>query len=404
MFKSIVTILFAVTSLFGAKVTQENWEKGQTFSHYLEAHNISIDLINDISKEDQQFLSEIQSNTKFYELSESGNILLQSLIPINDEMQIHLYKDKRKGKYVFDIIPIVYEENEYFANIEINSNPYTDTLNTIKQAKIAKRVGQVLKNTINTRSLAKGDQIAFNYTQRTRLGEIYHMPDIEVVKLTTRGKTKFIYADKDGYGHLEGAENTSFNNEGNFIHLVPFQDRTKTFGMPLRHARITSSFTFRRWHPILKCYRPHHGTDFGAKRGTPLLAVYDGTVSYAGWMNGYGNVVKIKHPKGYESLYAHQSRMNVHRGQQVKKGQIIGYVGNTGRSTGPHLHFGLQKNGRWVNPMSNLQRASLNQKKFTKVVIKHAKVNKEKLVKLIDSNSSTYVWDETTSKQSRIGG
>ncbi|UFH58986.1 peptidoglycan DD-metalloendopeptidase family protein [Sulfurovum mangrovi] len=404
LFKSIVMILFAVTSLFGAKVTQQSWERGQTFSNYLEEHNISNNLLNQISKEDQKFLTEIQSNAEYYELIDADNTLIQALIPINQEMQIHLYKNGKSDEYGFDIIPIVYEESEYFAKVEINSNPYTDTLKTINQPKVAKRVGQVLKNTIDTRSLAKGDQLAFNYKQRTRLGEVYDMPDIEVVKLTTRGKTKFIYADEDGDGHLEGANRTSFTKEGDFIHLVPFRDRSKRLGMPLRHIRITSRFTYRRWHPILKRYRPHHGTDFGARRGTPLLAVYDGKVTYAGWMGGYGKVVKIRHPRGYESLYAHQSRIHVRRGQQVKKGQIIGYVGNTGRSTGPHLHFGLKKSGRWVDPMKHLKRASLNKKKFNKIVIKDAKLRKEKLVNLIDTNSSSYIWSAPDRQNMRIGG
>ncbi|MFT7880791.1 MAG: peptidoglycan DD-metalloendopeptidase family protein [Sulfurimonas sp.] len=402
--KSIAMILLAVTSLFGAKVTHQSWERGQTFSNYLEGHHISNDLLNQISKDDRKFLTEIQSNTGYYELIEADNTLIQALIPINQEMQIHLYKKQKDGEYGFDIIPIVYEENEYFANVVINSNPYTDTLKTIKQAKVAKRVGQVLKNAIDTRSLAKGDQLAFNYKQRTRLGDIYDMPDIEVVQLTTRGKTKFIYADADGDGHLEGAKRTSYSKEGDFIHLVPFRDRSKRLGMPLRHIRITSKFTLRRWHPILKRYRPHHGTDFGARRGTPLLAVYSGKVTYAGWMGGYGKVVKIRHPRGYESLYAHQSRIKVHRGQHVKKGQIIGYVGSTGRSTGPHLHFGLKKRGRWVNPMKHLKRASLNKKKYNRIVIKDAKARKEKLVKLIDTNSSSYIWSASDRENMRIGG
>jgi murein DD-endopeptidase MepM/ murein hydrolase activator NlpD len=139
--------------------------------------------------------------------------------------------------------------------------------------------------------------------------------------------------------------------------------------MPLRHVRITSHFSHRRYHPILKRYRPHHGTDFGARRGTPLLAVNSGKVSFAGRMGGYGKVVKIKHGSGYESLYAHQSRIRVKRGQRVKKGQIIGYVGSTGRSTGPHLHFGLMRYGKWVNPMKVLRKKSIKDtmlKKFTK--------------------------------------
>jgi len=123
-------------------------------------------------------------------------------------------------------------------------------------------------------------------------------------------------------------------------------------------------------------------------------------------MGSYGNVVKIKHAGGYESLYAHQSRIRVKHGQLVKKGQVIGYVGSTGRSTGPHLHFGLKKNGRWVNPMKVLGKKSIKTsilKKFTKyqevtiikyktVAIKGVKENKAKLMEYVKSNAKTHVW------------
>jgi len=185
------------------------------------------------------------------------------------------------------------------------------------------------------------------------------------------------------------------------------------FRMPLRNPRITSSFTHRRFHPILKRYRPHHGTDFGARRGTPLLAVNAGKVTFSGWMGGYGKVVKIRHGGGYESLYAHQSRTRVKRGQSVKKGQTIGYVGSTGRSTGPHLHFGLKKNGRWINPMSVLGKRSVVSKsktssqkvtsyenvktiKYKKVVIKDAKKNRIKLLRYIKDKKPNFIWNRDT--------
>jgi hypothetical protein len=138
-----------------------------------------------------------------------------------------------------------------------------------------------------------------------------------------------------------------------------------------------------------------------------LLAVNSGRVSFSGWMGGYGNVVKIKHAGGYESLYAHQSKRRVKRGQKVSKGQVIGYVGSTGRSTGPHLHFGLKKRGRWIDPMRVLRKKSIKtsvMKKFTKyedvvttryrtVDIKGVKENKAKLLKYIKNGVSTYVWE-----------
>ncbi len=119
---------------------------------------------------------------------------------------------------------------------------------------------------------------------------------------------------------------------------------------PLRYRRISSYFGMR-WHPILKRYRHHHGVDFAAPYGTPVSSIGDGVVVYAGWKGGYGKYIRIRHPNGYQSGYGHLSRIYVRRGQRVKQGQLIGRVGSTGLSTGPHLHFEILKDGRFVNPL-----------------------------------------------------
>ncbi len=122
---------------------------------------------------------------------------------------------------------------------------------------------------------------------------------------------------------------------------------------PLTYRRITSFFTNRRYHPILRKYRPHHGIDYAAPYGTPVSSVADGVVLYAGWKGGYGKFVQIRHANGYITGYGHLSRIarGIRRGVRVKQGQVIGYVGSTGLSTGPHLHFEMKSNGRYVNPL-----------------------------------------------------
>lgn len=395
--KSVLVFIVMISSLFGTKVTHELWGKGKTFSDYLTSNNISVKLLDSISKEDLKFLSEIQSYYTYYELKNSQGELLQTLIPINDEMQIHLFKNHQNNEYGFDIIPIEYQEEEHFAKVVIEKNPYMDTMKTVNEKKVAERLGMALKKVVKANKWHKGDEVSFLYTQKTRFGSLYLMPDVKIISVKQRGKEKFIFVDEEGYGHMEGGKASSYDKNGDYIKKVRLKTRTHKFGMPLRHVRITSKFTYRRWHPILKRYRPHHGTDFGARRGTPLLAVYSGKVSFAGRMGGYGKVVKIKHPRGYESLYAHQSRIKVRRGQYVKKGQIIGYVGSTGRSTGPHLHFGLKRNGRWVNPMKVLKKESLSKKiKYKKLVIKKAKQHKAKLMDFMkDENTAFHIWDNS---------
>ncbi|MEP2990177.1 MAG: peptidoglycan DD-metalloendopeptidase family protein [Parasphingorhabdus sp.] len=116
-------------------------------------------------------------------------------------------------------------------------------------------------------------------------------------------------------------------------------------------GRITSGYGMRR-HPILRYKRMHSGIDFGGGYGKPIYAVTDGTVTFAGRKGGYGKFVKIKHAGGLGSGYAHMSRIAVGNGRRVRKGQIIGYIGSTGLSTGPHLHYELYRNGRNINPRS----------------------------------------------------
>jgi hypothetical protein len=131
--------------------------------------------------------------------------------------------------------------------------------------------------------------------------------------------------------------------------------------------------------------------------------VASGKVIYAGWMGGYGRVVKIQHASGYVSLYAHQSRIKVKRGQRVKIGNVIGYVGSTGRSTGPHLHFGLYKNHKAINPLRVINRKSVSRSKIItkiidivkskKVLIKGAKKSKKRLLKMLENPPKTFDWN-----------
>ena len=120
---------------------------------------------------------------------------------------------------------------------------------------------------------------------------------------------------------------------------------------PVNGSRLSSGFGMRL-HPVLGYSAMHRGVDFAAPVGAPILAAGDGTVERAGPFSTYGNYVKIRHANGYETAYAHMSRVAVAAGARVRQGQIIGYVGETGRATGPHLHYEVMKNGDQINPMA----------------------------------------------------
>jgi murein DD-endopeptidase MepM/ murein hydrolase activator NlpD len=157
-----------------------------------------------------------------------------------------------------------------------------------------------------------------------------------------------------------------FINKGEAHDAVWFQERGEKGGYfdlhgrskvraflssPLAFSRVTSGFAMR-FHPILQKWRAHLGVDFGAPTGTPVRSVGDGVVSFAGWQNGYGNVVQLQHRGDRTTVYAHLSRVDVRQGQTVPQGTQIGAVGSTGWATGPHLHFEFKLSGRQVDPLT----------------------------------------------------
>jgi murein DD-endopeptidase MepM/ murein hydrolase activator NlpD len=120
---------------------------------------------------------------------------------------------------------------------------------------------------------------------------------------------------------------------------------------PLDFTRVTSGYSHARFHPVLGGYRPHLAVDYGAPIGTPVRAVADGVVTQAGWNGGYGLSIWLRHARGYETMYNHLSKIDVRRGDRVRQRQVIGRVGSTGLSTGPHLDYRVRKGGIFVNPL-----------------------------------------------------
>lgn len=136
--------------------------------------------------------------------------------------------------------------------------------------------------------------------------------------------------------------------------LKNISSSTRVFGMPVRYRGLTSPYG-NRFHPVLKRYILHSGVDMVA-RYVPVTASREGVVTFVGVAGGYGKLIKIKHPNGYETRYAHLRKIYVKKGQRVKQGQSLGESGMSGRVTGPHLHFEVRKNGKPVNPMKYLRK------------------------------------------------
>ena len=193
------------------------------------------------------------------------------------------------------------------------------------------------------KEIQKGDSIKILYEQRSRKGqETKTGLRILAAELINAGQkfTAIYFARQNGVGGY-------YNQEGRSL--------ARSFlRFPLEFTAITSNFSESRFHPILRTNLPHFGVDFAAQRGTPIRAVGDGIIAEAGWNGGYGKAIDIKHDSNFLSRYAHLDGFaeGIQPGTVVTKGQTIGYVGSTGRSTGPHLHFELYKDQQFINPLS----------------------------------------------------
>jgi len=334
MYKYLVLFLMPFM-LLASEVEFTKWKSGESFLNFLDNNNLPQKIYYNLDKDDQTITEEIYAGVNIQILRDSNETITQVLIPINEELQLHIYKDK--DKYKFEQIPIVYTQKQKAFMVEIQNSPYYDIVKATGSKKLAHQFVNAFKNSLNfRRDLRKGDKLVMVYEQKYRFGREFSMPKLQVAMIEMRKKKHYIYLNDDGrYYDEKGIEAEGF-----------------MLNRPVRNARVSSGFTLRRYHPVLKRYRAHLGVDYAARPGTPIMAAGSGRIIFAGYTRGYGKLIKIQHSDGYMTLYAHQRafRKGIRRGKRVKKGQVIGYVGSTGLSTGPHLHFGLYKNGHARNP------------------------------------------------------
>jgi murein DD-endopeptidase MepM/ murein hydrolase activator NlpD len=338
----IFLLLLLPIVLLASSVETYKWSEGETYLMFLQRLGLPQSLYYGIDKEDQKMTEEIYSGVQYEVMHDANGTIDQVLIPVSEELQLHLYRDA-DGTYREEAIPIIYSTERESIVLHIENSPYYDILKATGSRQLAQAFVAGFRKSLNfRRDLRKGDTLAMVYEQKYRLGRPYTNPDLLVGMIEVRGKPHEVYLNSDG---------RYYDDKGHQIEGFLMR-------RPVRHARISSGFTLRRWHPILHRYRAHLGIDYAAPRGTPIMAAGSGTIIYAGRMRGYGNVIKIRHADGYVTLYAHQKafRRGIHRGVHVKQGQVIGYIGTTGLSTGPHLHFGVYKNGRAINPALVVQK------------------------------------------------
>ncbi|WP_416768768.1 peptidoglycan DD-metalloendopeptidase family protein [Sulfurimonas sp. ST-25] len=333
-------LLLAPLVLLASSVETYKWSEGESYLMFLERLHLPQALYYDIDSDDQKLTEELRTGMPYQVMHDRNGTIEQVLIPVSDELQLHLYR--KAATYAFEAIPVIASTEQESITLSIENSPYYDILKATGSRSLAHTFVAGFKNSLNfRRDLRKGDRLVMVYTQKYRLGSPFGMPELKVGMIEMRGKRHSVYLNSDErYYDEKGRQVEGF-----------------LLSRPVRNGRVSSGFTLRRFHPILKRYRAHLGVDYAAPRGTPVLAAGSGTVIFAGRTRGYGNLIKVRHGDGYVTLYAHLKALKggIRSGKPVKQGQVIGYVGSTGLSTGPHLHFGLYKNGRAINPARVVQ-------------------------------------------------
>jgi murein DD-endopeptidase MepM/ murein hydrolase activator NlpD len=190
-----------------------------------------------------------------------------------------------------------------------------------------------------TKDLRAGDRFEVLYQEVRLDGRFHEVGTIFAAVYDNRGRLLEAYRYGDAGAYYDG--------EGRPM-------RKMFLRSPLRYSRITSQFSRRRFHPVLKEYRPHYGVDYGAPVGTPVQVTAGGVVTFAGWDRGGGKVVKVQHPGGYLTAYLHLSRYasGVRPGVRVRQGDVIAYTGATGLASGPHLDYRVKHHNRWIDPLT----------------------------------------------------
>ena len=204
---------------------------------------------------------------------------------------------------------------------------------------LAYRLGDVLQWDVDfTRDLRIGDTFRIAFETIHIEGQFERVGEVLAVSYVNRDRPIEAFRFEDlGYYDTDGR---------------PL--RKQFLRSPLKFSRVTSRFSHRRFHPVLKVNRPHYGVDYGAPTGTPVRVTANGTVVSASRSRGGGNVVKVRHPNGYVTSYLHLSKFAsiAKRGRRVTQGEVVGFVGSTGLSTGAHLDYRVQKDGKYMDPLS----------------------------------------------------
>ncbi len=308
----------------------------------LKNFNIKSDDIKKISaKLKQRKLTNIYSGRNLSliikKIENEKNAVVNLLFPLSNTVSVEIRRYDDDFVIKENILKLS-KKNVVVKN-EIKNNLYSSAVNVGVEPNIIVEFARIFGFEVDfQRDIRKGDWFEIFYEK------------FEDDNKKVRDTGKIIYASMYVNGEEINLYNFKYKNEEEYYDIKGKSITKSLMKTPINGARLSSSFGMRK-HPILGYNKMHRGTDFAAPSGTPIMASGSGTVTRARWCGGGGNCVKIKHNSTYETVYAHMKSFakGIREGKKVKQGQIIGYVGSTGLSTGPHLHYEVIVNGKKVN-------------------------------------------------------
>ena len=228
-----------------------------------------------------------------------------------------------------------------YADVTINTSLWVDMTDAGVSPNLILSLSDIYAWTVDFFGLQKGDRFRVLYDEKMCDGEVVAVDTVRYAVFTHNGSDypSVMYNQKDG-------GNIYWNEKGESM-------RKAFLKAPLKFSRISSGFSYARKHPVTRKVQPHTGVDYAAPTGTPVMTIGDGVVTSVKYEGAGGNTVRIKHNSVYSTAYLHLSKYakGLKVGQRVRQGEVIGYVGSTGRSTGPHLDFRVWKNGSPINPL-----------------------------------------------------
>mgnify|MGYP001358976790 CR=1 FL=1 len=337
-----------LTNFFISKINSPYQEvnyiikNNDTIEKILTKYKIRSEDIKNVSvKLKQKKLANIYAGRKLYlilkKLEDETNTIVNLVYPINNTTSVEVRKYQNSFLIKENILQL-YKKEVVKKNI-IKNNLYKSAIDSGVEPNIIVEFARIFGFEVDfQRDIRKGDWFEILYEQ------------FEDDNNRIRDTGKIIYASMYVNGEELNLYNFKFKNGEDYFDIKGKSITKSLMKTPINGARLSSSFGMRK-HPILGYNKMHRGTDFAAPSGTPIMASGSGTVTRARWCGGGGNCVKIKHNSTYETIYAHMKSFakGIREGRKVKQGQIIGYVGSTGLSTGPHLHYEVVVNGKKVN-------------------------------------------------------